>query len=145
MTVSVLHTDRPDDELWARIEALHQAVFGAPDELRVALEWPGTLLVWAEVDGRAVGYKLGYERKPAHFYSWMGGVHPDLRGRGVASALMERQHDLLRERGIRKVRTKTSNAFRSMLILNLRHGFDVVGTYTNGRGEPRVILDKRLT
>jgi hypothetical protein len=31
-----------------------------------------------------------------------------------------------------------------MLILNIKHGFDVIGTYTDEKGEPKIILEKRL-
>ncbi|MCL4426117.1 MAG: hypothetical protein M1299_02105 [Firmicutes bacterium] len=31
-----------------------------------------------------------------------------------------------------------------MLILNLRHGFDIIGTYTDEKGEPKIILAKSL-
>lgn len=31
-----------------------------------------------------------------------------------------------------------------MLILNLRRGLDIIGTYTDERGEPKIILEKRL-
>jgi hypothetical protein len=33
---------------------------------------------------------------------------------------------------------------RDILILNLRHAFDVVGTYTDEKGEPKIFLEKRL-
>jgi hypothetical protein len=32
-----------------------------------------------------------------------------------------------------------------MLVLNLGHGFDVVGTFTDDKGEPKIIVDKRLS
>lgn len=31
-----------------------------------------------------------------------------------------------------------------MLILNLRHGFDTIGTYTDEKGEQKIILKKQL-
>ena len=31
-----------------------------------------------------------------------------------------------------------------MLLLNIKSGFDVIGTYTDGEGEPKIILEKRL-
>ena len=31
-----------------------------------------------------------------------------------------------------------------MLILNLKHGFDIIGTYTDDFGEPKIILEKKL-
>ncbi|MBO8157289.1 MAG: hypothetical protein H0Z32_12600 [Bacillaceae bacterium] len=34
--------------------------------------------------------------------------------------------------------------WKGMLILNLKHGFDVIGTYTDEKGEPKIILRKNL-
>ena len=42
--------------------------------------------------GRVVGCKLGYERQPGHYHSWLGGVLPGFRGRGLAAELLRRQH-----------------------------------------------------
>ena len=53
------------------------------------------------------GFKLGYRRGDALLYSWLGGVAPELRGRGVASELMKRQHDLAAADGYRFVETST--------------------------------------
>ncbi|WP_274519618.1 hypothetical protein [Caenibacillus caldisaponilyticus] len=40
--------------------------------------------------------------------------------------------------------TQTKNKWRAMLLLNLRHGFDIIGTFTDEKGEPKFILQKRL-
>ncbi|QJW89215.1 GNAT family N-acetyltransferase [Spirosoma taeanense] len=94
-------------------------------------------------DGQVVGCKLGYERKPGHFYSWLGGVHTAYRGRGIARELMHRQHDWCRQQNYHTVRTQTYNQWRAMLILNLRAGFDIIGTQQGKQGLT-IILEKRL-
>lgn len=33
---------------------------------------------------------------------------------------------------------------RNMLIVNLWHGYNVIGTYTDGKCEPKNILEKQL-
>lgn len=99
--------------------------------------------VLAFADDRLVGCKLGYERKPGQFYSWLGGVHPDFRGGGIATELMRQQHDWCRQNGYRTVRTQTYNPWRRMLILNLRHGFDIIGTVQGNRGLT-IVLEKTL-
>ncbi len=71
------------------------------------------------------------------FYSWLGGVDPVYRGLGIASQLMTTQHSWSRKKGYAKVQTKTQNRFRSMLILNLNHGFEVIGTHTSDEGALR--------
>ena len=90
-----------------------------------------------------VGCKIGYERQPGHFYSWLGCVDPAYRGRGIASELMRRQHDWCRQNGYHTVRTHTYNQWREMLILNLRHGFDIIGTMEGKRGLT-IVLEKKL-
>ncbi|MBT9393992.1 GNAT family N-acetyltransferase [Hymenobacter sp. NST-14] len=93
--------------------------------------------------GQLVGCKLGYERQPGHYYSWLGGVRPAFRGRGLAAGLLGRQHAWAREQGYRAVRTHTYNRWRAMLLLNLRHGFDIIGTVQGPRGLT-IVLEKQL-
>lgn len=99
-------------------------------------------LIWA--DTGPVAYKIGYQHKAGVYYSWIGGVHPDWRKRGLASRLMHSQHQWCQNRGYVSIRTETKNQWRDMLICNLRHGFDVIGCYTDELGEPKLILEKRL-
>lgn len=91
----------------------------------------------------AVGFKLGYERSREEFYSWLGGVHPEYRRRGVAAEMMKRQHEWCRKNGYRTVVTETLNDNGAMLILNLRSGFRVVGTRLDERGL-KVVLSRVL-
>ncbi|MBC6697756.1 GNAT family N-acetyltransferase [Hymenobacter puniceus] len=97
----------------------------------------------AYVDGQLVGCKLGYERKPGHYYSWLGGVHPSFRGQGIAAELMRRQHAWSQAQGYRAVRTHTYNRWRAMLLLNLHHGFDIIGTVQGPHGLT-IVLEKEL-
>lgn len=134
-------------ELLARIRPVYAACFGsAPPENFVSRveERSGCLLQLALVDGRVVGYKLGYRRNPEVFYSWLGGVAPDYRGQGIARALLQRQHAWCRSVGYRRVRTDTTNAFKSMLLLNLREGFDVIGTFHDAERGLTIMLEREL-
>ena len=101
------------------------------------------LTLLAVQNGQVVGCKLGYERKPGHFYSWLGAVHPDVRGQGIASELMRRQHDWCRQQQYHTIRTQTYNQWRAMLILNLRHGFDIIGTVQGTHGLT-LVMEKRV-
>ncbi|MCB0365476.1 MAG: GNAT family N-acetyltransferase [Bdellovibrionaceae bacterium] len=93
---------------------------------------------------QVVGFKLGYERKPGHYYSWMGGVDPDYRGKGIARALMEFQHSWLKSEGYKGLRTQTKNQWQEMIILNLKSGFQIIGTFTDDEGETKIIMEKAL-
>ncbi|MEZ0484463.1 GNAT family N-acetyltransferase [Fibrella aquatica] len=99
-------------------------------------------------DNQVIGCKLGYAWQPdgqptTTFYSWLGGVDPAYRGQGVAGELMRLQHEVCRARGYHTVRTHTYNQWRDMLILNLRHDFQIVGTQPGKRGLT-IILEKTL-
>lgn len=95
----------------------------------------------ALMDGVLVGCKLGYERKPGHFYSWLGCVDPAFRGNGIAAELMRRQHAWCRQHDYQTIRTQTYNQWRSMLILNLKAGFDIIGTL-QGKHGLTIVLEK---
>lgn len=93
---------------------------------------------------RVVGYKIGYELDSDTFYSWLGGVNPNYWNHGIGSKLMEVQHEYLRQSGYQAVETKTKNKWRSMLILNIKHGFDVVEAVLDETGEHKITLRKGL-
>ena len=93
------------------------------------------LQLWLALqDERVVGFKIGYERKPGHYYSWLGAVSPQHRGQGVAAELMRQQHAWCRVQGYERIRTQTYNRWRAMLILNLRFDFSVIGTVQGPHG-----------
>lgn len=90
-----------------------------------------------------VGFKIGYEDTETLYYSWLGGVLPEYRGRGIASALMQRQHTRIAEMGYPKVETRTRNRYKSMLILNIKHGFNIIGTQFS-KNDVKIILQKTI-
>jgi predicted GNAT superfamily acetyltransferase len=104
----------------------------------------GALQIWlASAGEQVVGCKMGYERKPGHYYSWLGGVHDAFRTRGIARSLMQQQHAWCRQQGYHRIRTQTYNRWRAMLLLNLREGFDIVGTVQGTHGLT-IVLEKQL-
>lgn len=97
---------------------------------------------------QVVGCKIGYAWQQdisarSTFYSWLGGVAPAYRGLGIAGELMRRQHEACRAAGYVVVRTHTYNQWRDMLILNLRHGFQITGTQPGKHGLT-IVLEKAL-
>lgn len=134
----------PPLELIAEINQLHSRIFGPYDIWEDLGVKRSPLVLIASVDGQFAGYKIGYERKEHQFYSWIGAVVPCYRKQGIGSRLMEIQHQWCLEKGYRSICTKTKNKWRQMLILNLRSGFDITGLYMDEKGEPKLILEKRL-
>ncbi|MGY0694547.1 GNAT family N-acetyltransferase [Virgibacillus sp. FSP13] len=135
----------PDPKLLNQILMLHEIIFKDSDTLvSKAQSKPKILFTVGLEKDVVVGYKIGYELESDSFYSWLGGVDENHRNKGVASKLMNQQHLYLQEKGYKVIQTKTKNKWRNMLILNIKNGFDVIGTYTDSSGEPKIILEKDL-
>ncbi|GAB3316344.1 hypothetical protein GCM10027299_06440 [Larkinella ripae] len=139
----------PPERILGEISQLHLRVFSGQTAEELLQEFRevqnrNLLTILALDQQTVVGYKMGYQRKPGHFYSWLGCVNPDYRRQGIAGELMRQQHDWCREGGFQAVRTHTRNQWRDMLILNLRHGFDIIGTIANAGGHTTIVLEKRL-
>lgn len=135
----------PDGDILDGIIELHKVIFGTSDDLISKMKSKQQLLVMTAMDGKKViGYKMGYEIDNNKFYSWLGGVNPIYRNLGIASTLMDKQHQYLKGKGYYVVQTKTMNKWRSMLVLNIKNGFDVIDTYTDENGLHKIILEKNL-
>ncbi|MGB0454745.1 MAG: hypothetical protein ACPGJV_13635 [Bacteriovoracaceae bacterium] len=39
---------------------------------------------------------------------------------------------------------ETGNEYRGMLILNIKNGFDIIGTFLNRKGKTRITLEKKF-
>ena len=91
-----------------------------------------------------VGFKIGYPYNKDTFYSWIGGVLPEYRELGIANNLANEQELYANKQGFKKLRTKSMNRFKPMMILNLKRGFEIVETYTNERGQKKIIFEKEL-
>ncbi|MEZ0612180.1 GNAT family N-acetyltransferase [Fibrella sp. WM1] len=149
MLIYQTHTTLPPEPLLGTLLDLLTGVFANQsrtewlDDLTQKATYPAFQLLLALDGERVVGCKIGYERQPGTFYSWLGGVDPGWRGQSIAAELMRQQHETCRLAGYVTVRTHTYNQWRSMLILNIRHGFDVVGTQPGKHGL-MIILEKPL-
>jgi GNAT superfamily N-acetyltransferase len=128
---------------------LYETIFGSTvsDEMRerLAVKTDIHLIFAINEQNKAIGFKIGFREDPETFYSWLGGVLPDYRGQGIAKALMEQQHAWCQHKGYAFIRTKTMNRWKSMLILNIRMGFEVIGVQAGrGGGELKIILEKKM-
>ena len=92
-------------------------------------------------DGRDLGFKAGYAATENRYYSWLGGVTPTARGRGVADALMQAQHTWVKDAGFERVETHVREDNTAMVSLNRKAGLDVVGRFIKA-GKPNLMMQK---
>lgn len=129
------------------IIALDKLVFNNNwgEKLRVRVTSEKTLLTLLAYDNNVlVGMKIGFERSSDTFYSWVGCVHPDYRARGIAGTLLKQQESWCKDRGYKYLTTESQNKFKNMLILNLKAGFDIIGTSVNSEGMTKIHFQKQL-
>jgi predicted GNAT superfamily acetyltransferase len=84
------------------------------------------LILVAYAGDLPVAFKVGYQQED-YFYSWLGGVLPDYRRRGLAKRLAVRQESWARAHAYTSITFKTRNQHKNMLIFALRNGFDIIG------------------
>ena len=100
----------------------------------------------AQVEGRPVGFFLGFELKPTVFFAWFYGVLPEFRRQGIASQLMEAVHSWAKQHEYESLRFECHNQHRPMLHLAIALGYDIVGIrWDPDRGDNLVIFEKVLT
>jgi GNAT superfamily N-acetyltransferase len=118
-----------DPSLLDAVSRLGAMLFERPTrDLQWRLErMPAASVACAYVDETLVGFKAGYAMSRSKYYSWLGGVHPDHRRQGIASALMVLQHRWVREQGFDSIETATDQGNRAMAQVNLHCGFVVCG------------------
>lgn len=126
------------------LDRLSHQVFGNSkrDDLISRLQGRSALVQFAKVENQMVGFKAGYELIPKVFYSWLGGVLPEFRKLGIAQDLMAAQHEWCRKQGYELIQTKSQNQFPAMISLNLRNGFQIIGTEQGSSGL-KVLMEKR--
>lgn len=136
-----------DDKLLLEIKIFNASIFENVDfakfEKRIT-EASDLLTILALHRKKIVGFKIGYRIESTKFYSWVGGVDEKFRRQGIAAELMKRQHDRCFRNGFQIIQTKTINSFKSMLILNIKSGFDIVGVYRDKQNELKIVMEKSL-
>ncbi|WP_394129202.1 GNAT family N-acetyltransferase [Shewanella maritima] len=85
------------------------------------------LVLIAYVEGELAGFKIGYQKSPEQFYSWLGGVHPDFRQLGLAASMLEYQEKWAAKQGYQSIAVKTRNKFNAMLNMLVSRHYHIIG------------------
>jgi hypothetical protein len=54
------------------------------------------------------------------------------------------QEQWAKKNGFLKIRTKSMNQFKPMLILNLKNNFNIKSVYTNKLNQTKIVFEKEL-
>jgi GNAT superfamily N-acetyltransferase len=104
------------------------------------------LQLLARLDGRPVGFFLGFELKPDVYFAWFYGVLADARRSGIGSQLMEAAQAWAAQHEYESIRLECHNQHRPMLHLAIQLGYDITGMrWDADRGANLVIFEKVLT
>ena len=85
------------------------------------------LILIATHNGQSVAYKMGYELSNLEFYSWLGGVVPTARKKGIATQLRLAQESWAHEEGYKAISVKSMNRYPAMLQLLISSGYHISG------------------
>ncbi len=118
----------PEFEPWYPLEKWQKRLSGK-----------SVIVLIAKEKDNPIGFKVGYVVEE-HFYSWVGGVLPEYRRRGIARKLAEVQEEQVRKAGVHLIRMKTRNRFGEMLRFALSRDFYIADV--EKKGEPQ---DWRIT
>lgn len=96
-------------------------------------------------DGTIVGVKVAYELTQSILYSWLGAVLPAYRECGIAKQLANEQEKWAVKKRFKKIRFKTLNRHKAMLLFAIKNGFHIIDVEPRDqRQEHRILLEKVL-
>lgn len=136
-----------EDE-FKKIKIIYSRCFSeelSPEKFNSKLRAHKDFLFLTVFDGREmVAFKFGYAQDQELFYSWVGAVLPEYQKLGIASELIEVQHNWCQSKGFKKIETRTRNKYTDMLRLNFKFGFKIIGTQASHKDDIKIILEKLL-
>jgi len=113
------------------------------------VHFEGTSYVVDDENGQLAAFLIGFlsQTRDDEAYIHFVGVSPEHRGAGLGRQLYERFFADVAERGRTTVRCVTSPVNEASVAFHQALGFEVEGHAEeyDGRGEPRVLLAKRLS
>lgn len=99
-----------------------------------------SIMLVATINEKPVGCKIAYNRfEDGSYYSWLGGVLPEFRNKGVAQLLNNEMEFFAKEKGYTSIIFKTRNKFKPMLHFAIKNGYHIVDIE-----QKRDILENRI-
>ncbi len=134
------------EERFTQIRSLFESLGGFNETIfeRDVMGKPGLLLCYAIINDKIIGCKIGFSPRPGYFESWIGGVSKTHQNAGIATQLQETQHKQCEEMGYKYLTTSTSNKNIPMQIINLKSGYNVIGTHLNRGTELKLLYEKEI-
>ncbi|MBQ4829993.1 GNAT family N-acetyltransferase [Alteromonas sp. CI.11.F.A3] len=102
------------------------------DKFKARLDGKDYLILVACSSSEPIAYKVGYAVSPTEFYSWMGGVAPDYRKKGVATKLRKAQELWAANNHYCSISVKSMNRYPDMLQLLISSGYKICGYEDQG-------------
>ncbi len=135
------------DEFVQNFIELNELIF-VGDQFAEGIKWrmnnmPRTSIFIAKDDDKMIAFKAGYAITINKYNSWLGGVDPKYRKRGIAKELMIEQHHWLKVQGFSEVETHLSQNNTAMINLNQKCGMQITGLYMNDE-KPYFIMRKKI-
>jgi len=102
------------------------------DKLKHAVANKALLLV-AYSGPDIIGFKMGYQiQGQATFFSWLGGIVPEFRRRGLAQHLLLLQEQHARDLGLANIYFTTYDRFPAMIALGKKNGYELEKSELDG-------------
>ena len=84
------------------------------------------LILTAYNDHNPIAFKIGYHRhSDGSFYTWMGGVLPNYRRKGIANNLADHQEAWAKKKSYNSIKVQTRSKHNAMLTLLINRGFQI--------------------
>ena len=113
-------------------------------EIMMRTQGKETLALAAQIDQQDAGYLLGYWMTPRHFYYWLGGVKPAFRRQGIGVFLLQQlEHHVLAQGG-NEISVKSMNRYPAMLIMLIRHGYQITAVTGKDRERQKIHFSKNF-
>ncbi|MFC1682306.1 GNAT family N-acetyltransferase [Nanoarchaeota archaeon] len=133
------------------ITKINKAVFGGTKTVEQIKEklslkiYQTPHITLGKINGKIIGYGLGYFEKGKQYYLWMLGVLPEFRKYGLGRKILEEQINFAKNEGYKSFLLKTSNKWKDMLRLTMKMNFDITGFKVNEwRNNPAIWLELNL-